>query len=317
MIKRFSYIAFLLFWAICTTLSAQDDLLKDLEAEDPNPEKATPSNLVKGTFHGTRLVNFHTVEVPAKRNLEYRIVHRFGNIGGDNAQNFGEYTKNMGDNLIGFDGGASIRMGFEYSYDGRLALGLGRSNVNKMVDMFAKYQILQQTLDNKMPITMAWLSSFNMNTTRDEKNEIFPKYYHRYNYVHSLMIARKFSDKFSMQLSPTYIHYNLRDNSYQKNDMFSVIGMARIKVSKMSSLTVEYAPRLTKYDIESEMKRYQNILSFGWDIETGGGHVFQMFISNSRGIIESENIPYTVGEVKYGEFRIGFNISRAFVVGRR
>jgi hypothetical protein len=305
---------------LCTSnLSAQDDLLNQLEAEDPNPEKATPSNLVKGTFHGTRLVNFHTVEVPAKRNLEYRIVHRFGYIGGDwdKAPGFNNYLKKMGDDLIGFDGGASIRMGLEYSYDGRLAFGFGRSNVKKMVDMFGKYQILQQTLDNKMPITLAWMSSFNINTTRDEKKELFPNSYHRYNYVHSLMIARKFSDKFSLQLSPTYIHFNMVDNSLQKNDIYSVIGIARVKVSKMSSLTVEYAHRLNKYDIESVMKTYQNSLSIGWDIETGGGHVFQMFISNSRGIIEAQTIPYTMGQVKYGEFHIGFNISRAFLVGGR
>src|SRR5689334_17863474 len=109
----------------CSGLSAQEeDLLKGLEMEDNSP--------VLVTFKGTRLINCHTVEVPGRRTLDFRIAHRFG------AFNSGWYD------FFGLDGGASIRIGLEYSYDGRLEVGLGRTSTEKTADGFLKYRLLRQ-----------------------------------------------------------------------------------------------------------------------------------------------------------------------------
>ncbi|HEY9115445.1 MAG TPA: DUF5777 family beta-barrel protein, partial [Bacteroidales bacterium] len=56
-----------------------------------------------------------------------------------------------------------------------------------------------------------------------------------------------------------------------------------------------------------------NSLSIGFDIETGG-HVFQLYLTNSLGIIEEQFIPRTEGKWTNGDIHIGFNISRAFVI---
>ena len=94
---------------------AQEDLLAGLEQVDNSP--------VLATFKGTRLINLHTIEVPGRRTLDFRIAHRFGPFNG------GWYD------FYGLDGGASIRMGLEYSYDGRLEFGIGRTSVTLEIEL--------------------------------------------------------------------------------------------------------------------------------------------------------------------------------------
>ncbi|HRS39572.1 MAG TPA: DUF5777 family beta-barrel protein, partial [Bacteroidia bacterium] len=94
------------------------------------------------TFKGTRLINFHTIETTGPRTLDFRISHRFGAI-------------NSGfEEAFGIDQTANIRLGLEYSPDGRFMFGIGRSSFQKMVDGFLKFRLLRQTTNNSMPISM-------------------------------------------------------------------------------------------------------------------------------------------------------------------
>ena len=58
---------------------------------------------------------------------------------------------------------------------------------------------------------------------------------------------------------------------------------------------------------------YYNSVGAGLDIETGG-HVFQIILSNSQGMIERAAIAETDGNVKKGDIHLGFNISRTFQI---
>jgi hypothetical protein len=50
----------------------------------------------------------------------------------------------------------------------------------------------------------------------------------------------------------------------------------------------------------------------GIEIESGGGHIFQINISNSQGMIEKIFIPETTGKWLDGDIALGFNIIRVF-----
>ena len=56
-----------------------------------------------------------------------------------------------------------------------------------------------------------------------------------------------------------------------------------------------------------------DVLSFGFDIETGG-HVFQLHLSNSSAMIEPAFIHETKGDWANGDIYFGFNISRVFTI---
>lgn len=268
------------------------DLLAEL---DKSP---TQKDYSIATFKGTRLVNFHTIETLSKGSLEVRISHRFGAISGGST------------NFWGLDGPASIQLRIDYAVTDRLMIGLGRASDHKMVDGFLKYRILRQTTDGSMPVSLTGLGSVNVDT---EPNSLLGVDYYQYfnsrlAYMATAMVARKFNSKFSLQLSPVFIHYNIVQNLTDKNDMFSLVGSTRYKFTKRTALTLEYMARITPYTVD--MSQYHNVFSIGFDIETGG-HVFQVFVTNGYSINEVRTIPYTTGSFSNG-MMLGFNLSRVF-----
>jgi hypothetical protein len=80
---------------------------------------------------------------------------------------------------------------------------------------------------------------------------------------------------------------------------------SRVKVSKRVSVNVDYIYRLPGYTY----KPNDNSFSLGVDIETGG-HVFQLHVTNSQGMIEEMFVNRTDGQWSKGDLFYGFNISR-------
>ena len=273
-------------------LNAQD--IEDLMKENK------PKEYVIATFKGTRAINFHTIEVPGPKTLEFRISHRFGTL------NSGAY------NLWGLDGGANIRFGLEYSIDGRFEFGLGRTSTDKVFDGFLKYKLFRQTTDNKMPFSLTLFSSMFYTTLKDPYTDgvaYYPYATSRMSFCNQLLIARKFGSRFSMELIPSMVHYNQVDQLEDKNDVYLLAGIGRFKVSRSTAITAEYGLRLNKYTNQE----YYDSFGIGFDIETGG-HVFQMVFTNSFGLIEPQFYPHTTDSWSKGGIRFGFNISRVFTL---
>jgi hypothetical protein len=193
-------------------------------------------------------------------------------------------------------------------------VGVGRSSDHKMVDGFVKYRILKQTTDGSMPISLTGMSSINVDSEPNcllgyDRYQFFNS---RIAYLFTAMVARKFNSKFSFQVSPVFIHYNLVDNLTDRNDSFSLVASTRYKLTKRLALTAEYIERVTPYT--QNMSQYHNVLSLGLDIETGG-HVFQLFVTNGYSINEVRTIPYTTSSFSNG-MMLGFNLSRVFSTRR-
>lgn len=293
--KRYIVIAGLLAASLASvnTLNAQDDLLKGLEQEPTN-------DFVLATFKGTRLINFHTLEVPGKRTLDFRISHRFGPL------NSGWYD------FFGLDGGASIRIGLEYSFDGRFCFGVGRTSYEKMLDGFLKYRLLRQKESGWSPVSVTLFSSVYATMQRDPDKEAngfdkFEPFSNRLSFTHQIIIGRKFSERFSFQISPTMIHYNLADRISDKNDVYVLAAATRFKITKRLALTLEYGYRPLGYS----RSKYYDSLGIGVDIETGG-HVFQLFATNSFGLVENQFLAHTTDKWSDMGIRFGFNVSRVF-----
>ena len=286
-------VLFLVANAFSSVLYAQeDDMMKLLDAETTEKPK---KEFTTATFKGTRLINFQTLETLGKRTLDFRISHRFGdfNSGANNA--------------FGLDGPACIRLGLEYSFEGRFMFGIGRTSYEKKLDGFLKYRLLRQTTNNSMPLSVTLVSSMFYTTVKGQ-----PKYgydVNRLSYAHQIIIGRKFSERLSLQMAPIMVHYNIVDSLGDKNDMFGIQFAGRYKYTKRSAITVEYAVRTSKY---TNVKYYDSA-AIGIEIETGG-HVFQMQLTNSFGLVEDQFIPHTSSNWLNGGIKLGFNISRVFRV---
>jgi hypothetical protein len=252
------------------------------------------------TFKTVRVVNAHSIEMPGPRVLQLLISHRFGSINGGAYEFFGLDQANM-------------RLGFEYGLNNRLSLGVGRSNLNKTYDGFAKLKLLRQRTGKKsFPFTLSALSSIQVNTLRWADPDRENYFSSRLSYYHQLLLARKFNSSLSLQLTPTVIHRNLVADSQDENDVFSIGFGGRIKITKSLTLNFEYFYLLPGQTADN----FENVLSFGLDIETGG-HVFQLIFSNSLAMTDNLFIPETRGSWTNGDIHFGFNLSRVFSTGKR
>ncbi len=273
---------------------AQDDLMKMLDAET---DKEARPDYATATFKTTRLINGHSVENVAPGVLDLKISHRFGYFSG------GAYQ------LFGLDN-ATMRMGLDYGISKRWMVGIGRSTFQKQLDAFSKFKILRQRKgSSNMPVTLSFVSSVMYKTIDFDVATRDNFYSSRLFFAHQLLIGRKFTEGFSLQLMPTYIHYNLAPGNVMINDLYSIGAGGRIKLSKRISLNVEYYYQLPDY----QMPGTQNSIAIGFDIETGG-HVFQLQFTNSTGMTERTFISETTGDFFKGDIHFGFNISRVFTI---
>jgi hypothetical protein len=274
--------------------TAKVDLFAEIDKEAKINE-ANETNYTYATFKSNRVINGHSIEILAKNHLEFRIAHRFGTL------NSGFYD------LFGLDN-ATMRMGLDYGLCNNLMIGIGRSTVNKEFDGYAKYKFLKQsTGKNKMPISAAFFTGIYQTTEKTSEKLSGSQ---RLAFVNQLLIARKFSENFSFQLSPTLVHLNMVNLAKEKNTMLSLGFGGRYKVSKRVALCAEYFHQFDKLDGK------ENSLSLGVDIETGG-HVFQLHFTNSTGLTERSFVTNTTGRWGNGDIHFGFNLIRVFSLAKK
>lgn len=270
-----------------TVLYAQDDLLNELSKQDS--AQTVP---VSATFKSTRVVNGHSVETMKKKHLDLRISHRFGKL------NSGAYQ------FFGLDQ-ATMRLGFEYGLTDDLMIGVGRSTSQKVYDFFAKYKLLKQSAGARnIPVSITLFGGTGVATV-DKEREFQDKLY----YTGQVLVARKFGERLSLQLSPTYLYRTMPDVTGDEKILLAVGIGGRFKLSKRVSLNGEYF--YTAREKNTVTAPYHDSMSFGVDIETGG-HVFQLHFTNSLGMIEKQFIGETTGSWGKGDIHYGFNISRTF-----
>lgn len=268
------------------------DLLAELDKQAPkNPEFAS------STFKGTRLINGQTVETKGEGALEFIFAHRFGPISS------GAYE------LYGLDQ-AYVRLGLEYGVTDKLGLGFGRNSQDKTMDAYIRYKALRQRLDgggSPVTVTAFWIAGLKTSPKKEDASYDI-QLEDRMSYTTQLLIARKFSSVLSLQLMPSLVHKNTIDPTLgEKNNQVALGFGGRLKVTRSVALTTEYYHR---FDVPPG-NPYFNPLGFGVDIETGG-HVFQLVMTNSRGLTERAFITETNGDFFAGDISFGFNVTRTF-----
>jgi hypothetical protein len=273
---------------------AQDDLMNII-----NQDSTREINYTTATFKSTRVMNGHSIERMVPGQLDVRISHRFGTL------NSGGY------NFFGLDQ-SNIHLGLEYGIFKWLMIGVGRSEFEKTYDGFAKFSILRQSSGAKvMPVSVSAVTSIALKTLKFTDQTRTNYFTSRLAYVAQILVARKINEAFSVQLTPSYLHRNLVATELDPNDIYALGAGARLKLSKRISLNGEYYYIANPKTYLSQ--QIYNPLSLGFDIETGG-HVFQLFFTNSLGMTEKQFIGATTGQWKKGDIHFGFNISRVFTL---
>ncbi len=281
---------FILFLSLSSRTVKSQDLMDLLADDKPKKEFTTAA------FKTTHLVIGQSIENVAKGHLNFMISHHFGLI-------------NSGvSNFWGLDQ-STIRLGLEYGLFDRLEIGLGRSSYQKTVDGYLKYKLFRQS--NKLPFSVSYFGGITVNTLPFEDKSRVNYFTSRLAFVNELLIARKFSNNLSLQLMGLHVHKNLVKRVIDQNDAFAAGLGGRFKFTQRMSVNAEYyyvMPGQTAKDCK-------NSLSVGVDLETGG-HVFQLFLTNSQPLFERGFITETQGNWSKGEIYFGFNIIRTFSMAK-
>lgn len=268
---------------------------------------------VTETFNSTRIINSHSTEVLNPRLWEYRIEHRFGDFAG---------TNGGVQQAFGFDQAADIRFAMEYGLAKNWMVGIGRSKgigrpYTSLLDGFVKWRMLTQNAEKKIPVSMAFVGNVfatYMKEVDDPQSvaNFNGKFERRLAYSAQLVVTKKFGDRFSVALMPTYTHRNYVAND-DENGIFAIGIAANLKINKSFGIIAEYF-----YNIEPSDLRplAQNSLAIGFEFVTSG-HNFHVNLTNARGFGDVQYIALTQEDWLKGQFRLGFSVSRNFKIRRK
>lgn len=280
------------FMVYSFALFAQDNstLLDLAQSQQTEETKYTVS-----TFKSVRVVNGHSTELRHQYELDFLISHRFGPVSDGSYQMFGLDQ-------------ANIRIAMEYGLTDWLEVGLGRSSYEKTYDMFAKSRLFRQcTGKNIFPVNVSYLLAITYKTLKVPDGSPDLASGDRMTFTNQLLFSRKFSDLFSFQLSPTWVHHNYVPTTEDPNDIMALGAACRVKITRSVHFNIEYYHQFNPFE---SVSTYDPV-GVGIDIETGG-HVFQLHLTNARVINEKGFITETQDDFFDGNIRFGFNIFRTF-----
>lgn len=282
--KSYLFIVFVIFSIVAYS---QDELLSELESD------VKMDSTITSAFKGLKIVNLESTKLAAKRDFYFVISHRFGSVKGGAKE------------LFGLDQ-STIRFSFIFGINDWLNVGISRSSFNKTYDFTTKYRFLKQE-KNGFPMTLVGFSGVTINSGIDSGIFSSFEFKHRLTYLSELLISRKFSENLSLQLTPIVFHENYVQNVQQDNTQFALGVGGRYKISKYVTFNIDYAYHFNR----ASNSFFNNPLSFGFDIETGG-HVFQIHFTNAQPMYDAGFLTNATGDWSDGDFFFGFNLSRVF-----
>ncbi|HTA28151.1 MAG TPA: DUF5777 family beta-barrel protein, partial [Bacteroidia bacterium] len=302
-IKSYSLIIALFLLSVSFGANAQDDLLKLVDTTTKGPRKLLP------TWKDVKLINVQTTKILDPAVMQFVILHRFGNVGGEG--NGGFHT------LAGFDIASDIEFAFNFGITKNFMIGISRSKQQELIDLDAKYRLITQS--SAMPISLAVYgdagitpelnSTFYSETDSSTSRSLMDKI----SYFGEVIIDRRFNNHISLELLGGAQHRNYllttTNASNGASDMNTIPFVAaggRILFNKHSSLVFDYYYIISQYRMNNAANPYHNPVSIGYEVETGG-HVFEINFSNASFLDENSLIPNTHDNWLKGGFKLGFS----------
>jgi len=289
-------------FGLMAVVSAQDSAATETK-------EAPKQKFTRATFNATKIINMQSVEMGTKGTMQFMVSHHFSYL----------WTKDAGSqNLAQFfglnSGVARTYLSFDYSPQTWLNLGVAMAGSSKY-EAWAKFKLLrQQTGVKNIPVSVVLYSMGNVNTA---KNPDINFAGNKFSFMNQLLIARKVSDKFSVQVMPTWIHFNIVPYGINNSHEVFSIGIAgKYKATSTLNLTLEYARQLNMYkNIVTKNGSIVNyspdLLSAGIEINTGG-HLFQFYVGSTVDASNIDQLARNSSKISDGNLAFGFTINRSF-----
>ncbi len=240
-------------------------------------------------FLDAHLINLSTTDPLGGRTFEFRVAHRFK----------GSVEDAGGENLYGLDTGAWVSFGVAYGISNAWELGLRHTNFQQANEVFVKYVVLQQ--GEGMPLALALRTSYS-NLEADGRAN-------RNRFTGQVLLSRRWGEHVSVLLAPIYVtNANYLDDDDNGETLAVAVG-GEVRLTRKLALVAEWIGQISGVEAP-----YQSV-SLAVRMSTGR-HAFDLLISNTEAAHTDLFAPG--GDVDPStDFRLGFNITRTFPVGRR
>ena len=267
--------------------------------EDDTKKEKKKEKLERAAFESSYIIDNPTNVVLRKNALEVQMAHRFGVV-----------NNTGGNDLVGFWAPSNIRIALAYGIHERLTIGYGTTKFDRLQDFNWKLALLRQTRSNSVPVSISYYGNFTVDARKKDAiyngQSRFTNLQDRYSNFHQLIIAKRFSPKFSAQIAPSVSHYNIVNNT-MRNDMVAIAFGGRYKISPQTSIMIDYSQPITEFMQDNPHPG----ISFGFEFSTSA-HAFQLFATNYNGLVSQKNYMFNQNDFFNGDILIGFNITRIY-----
>jgi len=300
----------------------------NLMAQDEVKEKDTP---VGTAFENGTLIDAQTSTIPDAKTLEFVIQHKFGTIEKDGS------AKHASSDFFGLYSSANVRLALNYVPIRNVQIGYGITKSMMYSDFNAKWNILQQTENNTIPVFVTLFGNaaidgrakedFGMLNNYENPLDTFDvKFSTRLSYFAQLIIGRKFCEEFSLQGGISFSHANYV-RAWHDHDRIGLHLSGRMKFSPQSSFIFNFDAPLKIDKISEQSSSWTDAfpphsdwdgpynpkpsLKFGVEISTFT-HAFQIYIGNAGAIVPQLDMLNNMNK-PFDGLAFGFTITRLWM----
>ena len=273
-----------------------------INATDSVTKEAAVLKPIKNTFESNWIMGSPTVQVPQKGNFEFNLEHRFGTMANGYSDCYGLFNV------------ANVRIGASYVPINNVYVGFGFSGINLLWDGDIKIALLRQSKVGGWPVSITYYGNIAVDTRKESVGN-FANGADRLSYFHSIMIARKFNDHFSLQASFNLAYFNNVAGKFDStnaiisqmnNANYSIGFIGRYKINPTLGIIGVYDQPLTQNYTNNPHPN----LGIGLEMGTSG-HNFQLFFGNYQYIIPQYDATYNQNDYhSIGQWCFGFNLAR-------
>ena len=266
-------------------LGHSQSLLESLDKEHEDT-----SYPVQATFKATRIGLGQSVETRKQGGLEISANTRFWNIR-EETQGF------IADRV-------TSRLGASYAFSDRFTLGAGVTTFDGIFDAFGKFRLAYQKTGKGWPISITLFQNASLKTNPGRSINQADSFSDKLSFGTQLLLARKFTRNFSLQLSPTFIHRNSAISPEDPTNHFALGFGGRYRVGGHVSITSEYYYLANPIESSTTFDAFS--LGINWELTD---LMLQFYMTNSHNIAEDVFITQTRNNfnTRDGNFFFGFS----------
>lgn len=290
--KRYNFKRVLVIFIGLLLFTFSGNLFSQEETNEAKPVEKP----VRSPFESGLLLDNQTIVNPNQGSFAYMVKHRFGTF------------VNGIDDIYGIYAPSNIYMGVIYGVTNKLSVGFATEKNMKLQEFSLKYTILNQTRSGSMPIAISYYGNVGLDANKKESFGENFKFTKRLSYFNQIIIARKFTEKLSIQIAPSYTHFNQVDTSAYEHDVLGMSCGGRYKFWGEKALIFEYSVPMVTKDIPVAVNEIKPNVAFGIEIGTST-HNFQVFVANFDKIVPQANQLYNQNDFRLiSNYLVGFNI---------